>query len=83
MTRQEGAVNNARQAGSGQRDDRDEGEHETSGWWGMQGNQAANDTTRGWGQRTLCKVMGWWTTQKEARVDDAGQSDKAGVDNAG
>ncbi len=47
-----------------------------SGWQAMQGDWAANDTTRGGGR-------GHFTTQQEARVDDAGQSDKARVDNAG
>jgi hypothetical protein len=28
-------------------------------------------------------AMGWWMTQQEARVDDAGQLDKAGVVNVG
>ncbi len=42
-----------------------------------------NDTTRGGGWRTLCKAMGWWVTQCEAKVDNAGQLDKAGVDNVG
>ncbi len=37
---------------------------------------------RGGGKRTLCKVMGWWIKQWEARVDDGGQLDKARVNNS-
>ncbi len=76
-------MEDARQAGGGQCDKREEGERETSGWRAIQGDRAANNTTRGGGQRTLCKAMGRWTTQREARVDDAGRSDKTGVDDAG
>jgi hypothetical protein len=83
MTQREGVVDDARQVSGGQCNKREEGEHETSRLQMMQCNWAANDTTRGGGQRTLCKVMGWWRTQREVRVDNAGKSNKAGVDNAG
>jgi hypothetical protein len=43
----------------------------------------ANNTTRGGERRTLSKAMGRWTTQQEARRDNAGQLDEAGVDDAG
>jgi hypothetical protein len=49
MTRRGGAVEDARQAGGGQCNKREEGEHEMSIWWVMQGNWAAIDTTRGGG----------------------------------
>ncbi len=81
MTRQEGAVDDGRQAGVGQCNKREEGECETSRWRLMQGDWVANDTIRGGGWRTLHKAMGWWTKQREARVDNVGQLDKAGVDN--
>jgi hypothetical protein len=83
MTPLEGAVEDVRQAGSGQCDKREEGECETSRWRAMQGNQSANNTTREGGWRTLCKVMGQWTTEREAQVDDAGQSEEVGVDDVG
>jgi hypothetical protein len=49
----------------------------------MQGDQVANNTTRGGRQRTLCKAMGWWMRQQEVRVDNAGQLDEARVAIAG
>ncbi len=79
---QEGAIEDARQVGGGQRDKREEGEHETSRWQAIKGDWAANNMTRGGGRRTLCKAMGQWVTQREARGDNAGQLDKAGVDDA-
>ncbi len=83
MPQQEGALEDARQANNGQCDKREEEERETSRWLAMQGNQVANNTTRGGGWRTLCKVMARWTTELEARVDNMGQSNNVGVDNAG
>jgi hypothetical protein len=71
-----------RQVGGGQRDKKGGG-HELSRWWAMQGDRAANNMTRGGGQRTLHNAMGQWSTQHEARVDHTGQSDGAGVDDAG
>ncbi len=62
MAQQEGAVEDARQVGSGQRDKREEGERKTSRWQAMQGDWVANDMTTGGGRRTLHKAMGWWTT---------------------
>jgi hypothetical protein len=62
MTGQEGVVDDSRQAGGRQCNKREEGEHEMSRWQEMQGDSAANNTTRGGGRRTLCKAMGWWTT---------------------
>ena len=50
MTRREGVVEDARQAGSGQRDKREEGECETSRWRAMRGDRAASDMTRGGGR---------------------------------
>jgi hypothetical protein len=63
MTQQEGAVEDARQAGGRHCNKREEGECETSRWQAMRGDRAANDTASGGGRRTLHKVMGRWTTE--------------------
>jgi hypothetical protein len=46
MTQQEGAVEDARQAGGRQHNKREEGECERSRWQAMQGNWAVNNMTR-------------------------------------
>ncbi len=46
MTQQEGAVDDARQAGDRQCDKMEEGEHETSRWWAMQDDWVASNTIR-------------------------------------
>ena len=43
-------MEDARQAGGGQRDKREEGGCETSRWRAMRGDRAANDMTRGGGR---------------------------------
>jgi hypothetical protein len=56
---------------------RETGEPETSRWLAIQGNQVANNTTRGGGRRTLRKVRAQWQLN-DAGVDDAGQLDGGG-----
>jgi hypothetical protein len=65
MTLQEGAVEDARQAGGGQRDKREDRECETSRWQAMQGDRVANNMTRGGGRMPaiILKTMTGTTMQ--------------------